>query len=144
MEKEYEYLKHVKLQPTKCNLCEGMVIFTSNSMVYGKEYGSGKMYYCTECKAYVGTHKDRPTIAMGILSDKPMRDLKHACHEIFDRRWKSARTLEERKARRRILYKRLAEKMDIPLESCHFGYFNMELLKKAYEILTSRDFVDIE
>lgn len=140
MKKEYEYLKNIDLQPKTCNLCGGLVIFTSNAMVYGKECGSGKMYFCTECKSYVGTHKDRPTIAMGILADKEMRDFKHECHETFDRRWKSAKTLDERKARRRILYKRLAEKMEIPLEYCHFGYFNMELLKKAYAVFTSSDF----
>ena len=138
---KYNYLKTVNLQPSECNLCGGMVVYTSNSLVYGQEHGSGKMYYCTSCKAYVGTHKDRPTIALGILADRQMREMKHNCHEVFDRRWQSAKTLEERKARRRLMYKRLADKLEIPVEHCHFGYFNTELLKKAYAVLTSQDFI---
>ena len=43
--------------PTVCNLCGGKVIYTSNARIYGKEYGSGKCYLCTNCGAYVGTHK---------------------------------------------------------------------------------------
>lgn len=50
----------MELKPKICNICNGKVIFTSNSLIYGREYGSGKMYYCTECGAYVGTHIPRP------------------------------------------------------------------------------------
>lgn len=60
---------HIDLQPTVCNLCGGKTILTSNSIIYGKQYGSGKCYYCTKCGAFVGTHVPRPTIALGILSD---------------------------------------------------------------------------
>lgn len=139
MRKEYEYLKKINLRPSTCNLCKGMVIFTSNALIYGKEYGSGKMYYCTECKSFVGTHKDRPTIALGILANKEMRNLKQSCHDVFDRRWKNEHSLEDRKFKRKLAYKNLANKLEIPVEYCHFGYFNIELLKKAYDILTHKD-----
>ena len=59
--------------PTVCNLCGGKVIYTSNARIYGKEYGSGKCYLCTNCGAYVGTHKPRPREALGLLADAKMR-----------------------------------------------------------------------
>lgn len=56
----------MNLNPTKCNICDGKVIYTSNKIIYGKEFGSGKCYYCTECGAYVGTHKSRSKEALGL------------------------------------------------------------------------------
>lgn len=60
----------IDLKPKKCNLCGGDVIYTSNKIIYGKEYGNGKMYYCTKCHAFVGTHKHEPWKAEGILNSK--------------------------------------------------------------------------
>lgn len=61
------------LHPTVCNLCGGSVVYTSNAEIYGREYGSGKCYLCTQCGAYVGTHKPRPQEALGLLADERMR-----------------------------------------------------------------------
>lgn len=33
----------IDIHPTKCNICGGKVIYTSNAEVYGREYGSD---YC--------------------------------------------------------------------------------------------------
>lgn len=70
----------IDLQPTKCNLCGGDVIFTSNAKVYGRTYGSGKCYLCTNCGAYVGTHGPRPMEALGLLADKEMGIPVKECH----------------------------------------------------------------
>lgn len=127
----------INLQPTKCNICGGKVIYTSNSMIYGKEYGSGKMYYCTNCGAYVGTHKPRPTEALGILGNEEMRELKMKCHYIFDQQWKNISNGKKRHYARVNAYKELAKALGIRLEECHFGYFDMEMLQKAYMILNN-------
>jgi hypothetical protein len=74
----------IDLCPTKCNICGGKVVYTSNAEIYGKEYGSGKCYLCQNCRAYVGTHKPRPKEALGVLADGRMRKGKMCCHEIFD------------------------------------------------------------
>lgn len=118
----------VYLQPTTCNLCGGNVIYTTNDRIYGKKYGSGYCYLCTACGAYVGTHRPRPKEALGILANERMKKGKRVCHEIFDKLWKNGRE-------RRVLYAKLAEEMGIPVEMCHFGYFDMEQLKRAYKIL---------
>lgn len=123
------------LFPKKCNLCRGDVVYISNSKIYGKEYGSGKCYYCTKCSAYVGTHKSRPKEALGILANAPMRDMKKKCHDIFDLKWKNMPTSKKRHKARFQAYKDLAEKLNIPSSQCHFGYFDMDMLTKVYGIL---------
>lgn len=125
----------IDLQPTKCNICGGAVIFTSNSRLYGREYGSGKMYYCTQCGAYVGTHKPRPEEALGILGNKEMRDMKMRCHALFDTKWKNEPTSRKRHIARKNAYQWLADKLGISVDDCHFGYFNMDMLNSAYKIL---------
>lgn len=125
----------MELMPTVCNLCHGKVIYTSNANIYGREYGSGKMYFCTNCYAYVGTHEPRPKEALGILADEPMRAMKVKCHELFDRSWKSKTGYEQKKRARKRAYQRLARQLGIDKEECHFGYFDLEMLNKAYRIL---------
>lgn len=112
----------INLEPTKCK-------------VYGKEYGSGRIYYCTRCHAYVGTHKPRPREALGILANPEMRALKSQCHTLFDPLWKCKPTQKECFKERKAAYRWLAEKMGIPRQECHFGYFNMDRLQQAYQIL---------
>lgn len=118
--------------PTTCNLCGGKVIYTSNAQIYGKEYGSGKCYLCTSCGAYVGTHKPRPREALGLLADARMRAGKQMCHAIFDSKWKGKPKAHKK---RQDLYRWLAQRMDIPIDDCHFGYFDLTQLRKAYKIL---------
>ena len=123
----------INLYPKICNLCGGKVIYTSNSAIYGKEYGSGKCYLCTVCGAYVGTHKPRPKEAFGLLANREMRDMKMKCHDLFDKKWKGKNN--RRKARRKA-YEELANRLEIPASDCHFGYFDMDLLNKAFDVLS--------
>lgn len=118
----------INLEPTECNLCGGKVIYTDNSLIYGKSYGSGKCYLCLSCGAYVGTHVSRPKEAFGILADHIMREGKRECHNLFDSMWNNRKG-------RRSLYERLAKEMNIPKEECHFGYFDLNQLFTAYNIL---------
>ena len=122
----------VDLHPTVCNICGGSVIYTSNDRVYGKKYGSGYCYLCTSCGAYVGTHVPRPRESLGLLADARMRKGKRMCHDLFDQKWKGK---EHGHKKRAAAYKWLAGEMGIPIEDCHFGYFNLEQLRAAYRIL---------
>jgi hypothetical protein len=122
----------VNLYPTVCNLCGGRVEYASNDRIYGKQYGSGYCYLCTTCGAYVGTHKPWPRKAMGILADEPMRKAKRNCHEIFDSKWQGQPKVHKK---RNDLYCWLAHELDIPEDMCHFGYFDLAMLQKAYAVL---------
>lgn len=123
----------VDKRPTKCNLCGGFVIYTTNDKIYGKKYGSGYCYLCTKCGAYVGTHKPRPKEALGILSNAEMRKMRMSCHGLFDSKWKGKKKGSKIRCQ---LYEKLADEMGIDLKNCHFGYFNMEELVKAYNIIS--------
>jgi hypothetical protein len=129
--------RHIEIEkePTKCNLCGGEVEYIKNSKIYGKSYGSGWCYHCKDCGAYVGTHKDRVAEAMGILANSEMRDMRSKCHKLFDEQWKNESASKKRHNKRWSSYRRLAEALDIDLDSCHFGYFDMEMMNKAYEIM---------
>ena len=133
----------INAKPTKCNLCGGVVVYASNSVIYGKEYGSGKCYLCKECGAYVGTHRPRPTEALGLLADKEMRDMKMKCHDLFDKKWRFEKNSRKRHIARRKAYAELADKLNISVNECHFGYFDINMLNKAYGILsTGSDSID--
>lgn len=105
-----------------------VTLYTSNSVIYGKEYGNGRVYKCTGCDAYVGVHTGTE-IPLGRLANKELRQLKSKCHSLFDPAWK------EKKIKRRQAYSILAYKMSIPVNECHFGWFDKDLLNKAINIL---------
>jgi len=130
----------IDLYPKKCNICGGKVIYIDNVVIYGKPYGSGKCYLCTECGAYVGTHKPRPREALGLLANEEMRKLKMACHDIFDCFWKNK---PKANIKRSQMYSWLAKELGIEMKYCHFGYFDLEMLKKAYEILKELSFKEV-
>lgn len=126
----------INTQPEICNICGGKVIYTSNARVYhGREYGSGYCYLCLNCGAYVGTHEPRPREALGLLADASMRKGKIMCHDLFDTMWRGKK---HAKKERDKLYRWLAKEMGIPVEDCHFGYFNIDQLRQAYRILKQR------
>ena len=124
----------VNLQPTECNLCGGAVEYISNAAIYGRKYGSGFCYRCRACRAYVGTHETRPKEAFGILANAEMREWKMKCHAVFDNLWQFQH-VKARKLCRKIYYELLADKLGIDKKDCHFGYFDMPMLKRAYEII---------
>ena len=118
----------IPFRPTVCNCCGGKVVYIENRQIYGRRYGSGYCYFCTCCGAYVGTHAYAPQIAMGILADRDMRELKMFCHNIFDKMWKDQRS-------RTRAYRCLSKAMNITFNECHFGYFDRSKLVKAQKIL---------
>lgn len=123
----------IPLKPKVCNICGGKVIFVSNSLIYGKEYGSGKCYLCMKCQSFVGTHKPWPNIALGILANKPMREGKKYCHALFDPLWQNQK--KKKTLKRNALYKWLTKEMGLPENMGHFGYFDLTQLRQAYRIL---------
>ena len=123
----------INTQPEICNICGGKVIYTSNAAIYhGRQYGSGYCYLCLSCGAYVGTHAPRPREALGLLADEPMRKGKMLCHTLFDSMWRGKKNARHKRSR---AYCWLAGEMGIPVEDCHFGYFDIHQLRKAYLIL---------
>lgn len=69
---------------------------------------------------------------MGILADDAMRKGKKMCHAIFDSFWKGKPKAQKK---RKDLYSWLSNEMQVPIDDCHFGYFDIFQLRKAYVIL---------
>ena len=114
--------------PEICVYCGAPVIFTSNAQIYGREYGNGRCYKCTECDAYVGVH-DGTYIPLGRLADRELRALKKRCHYIFDPVWQGKRLRRDR------AYNRLAQLLGIRPEHCHFGWFDKDMLLRCLAIM---------
>ncbi len=118
--------------PTKCQLCQGKVIYGRCEDFGIKPFQSGFCYVCTKCGAYVGTHKHAPQKALGVLGDKDIRSLRALCHKELE---KHCQSLDGRN----LFYYRLGVAMGYknPKEECHFGYMSKEDLTKAYVIMNT-------
>lgn len=119
--------------PTVCNVCGGKVIYGKMEEFGIKPFQSGKCYVCTECGAYVGTHKNTPEEALGTLAHKRVRGMRAACHEELERHCGSLDG-------RNLFYLRLGEEMGYkdPKTECHFGHMDESELQKALEIMTTK------
>ena len=113
--------------PKVCNICGGEVELVLKTAIYGHNlrYNSGSpyLYHCKKCGATVGTHKTRPHVAMGLLANKEMAEMRQKAHDMFDKFWKNAKD-------RTVCYQKLAEEMKIPFEECHFARFTLEQIAK--------------
>lgn len=114
--------------PEVCPYCGDAVVFTSNAEIYGREYGNGKCYRCTNCDAYVSVHSGT-AIPKGRLADRELRALKKEAHGLFDPIWQTDRR------KRDVAYGWLAKQMGIPERECHFGWFDKEQTLLAISIL---------
>ena len=114
--------------PKHCGLCGGDVKFANNKAVYGTKIGNGYIYLCKKCGAYVGTYRPNSRVAIGVLSNKVMRNLKMDCHKLFDHMDFDGRTIDRR-------YSWFQRTLNIPSLQCRFGYFELDTL------VTVRDFL---
>ena len=93
--------------------------------LYGRSYGDWPWAYrCKGCGSYVGMHPFT-NIPLGTLATTEMREARKRCKSPFEALYKSGRLT------RSDAYKRLAEKLGIEHEACHFGWFDVEMCLKA-------------
>lgn len=124
--------------PQKCNICGGKVVLTDNYKVNKFVlHGSGKSYVCLRCGARVGTHPKQPDRALGILATPKMARERIACHKIFNKLWQKKPHAKKKKSK---AYKELSVILGIPMQDCHFAYFDMEMLLKAHEAVSKMSY----
>lgn len=116
----------------KCPYCGAEVVLRDASYIYSsnksKEYG--KFWVCSnypKCNSYVGCHKDTDT-PLGRLANPRLRCLKMEAHKQFDPLWKSELMT------RRQAYKWLSEQLNIPVEKCHIGMFDVKECQKVIHL----------
>jgi len=118
--------------PTDCRYCGMDVELVNHSEIYGREYGDWPYaYLCRCCWAYVGLHPftDLP---LGTLADRFLRSARKAHKRYFlDLQRKNDWSRKE-------AYRFLASRMGIPVEDCHWGWFEIEDCEKAGAICRAK------
>ena len=114
--------------PKNCNCCKSKKIrIVHHSEIYGSEKGKWPwVYFCDTCHAYVGLHP-YTHIPLGFLADKKTREARMKCKRPFEVLFK------EMGMARADAYQTLADELGIKKESCHFGWFDISMCKKAKE-----------
>lgn len=118
--------------PEVCPHCRAAVRFVNNAEVYGQEYGEWPwMYLCQnrECRAYVGAHP-HTNIPLGTLATPAIRSARKAAKDAFNPLWQTGQMT------RREAYTWLAARLDIPVATCHFGWFDEAQCQKVLAALT--------
>lgn len=88
---------------------------------------------CPKCGAYVGCHRGTQ-IAKGRLANPNLRQLKIQAHFYFDQIWRN------KAMGRKEAYSWLAEKLSLPVEFTHIGWFNDQTCKDV--IYYSKQFLN--
>jgi len=120
----------------RCPYCGFEAELVDSSEVYhGVSYGM--VWLCRPCDAYVGTHKNSQRHApLGRLANKELRVWKMAAHAAFDPLWqaKIERDGCTKSEARQAGYGWLAGKLDIDVNQCHIGMFDVDMCKRVCEI----------
>jgi len=121
-------MNNIHIRKVRCPYCKKQTLFQSNDVLYGFKVGTGWIYRCAPCDAYVGCHKNgRP---YGTPANKELRNARIAAHTTFDKLWIGS---DDAKAERSMYYRQLATFMKKPLEKTHIGMFSLEECKKVEE-----------
>lgn len=125
------------MKPTICPYCGSPVNFRDSKMIYGISYGM--VYICSQypkCDAFVGVHKHNKE-ALGRLANHELREWKKKAHRYFDPIWeyRKKRTNDLNSLSKAYLW--LANRLDINVESCHIGMFDVDKCVKVVAICKS-------
>lgn len=122
----------------KCPYCGADVLIKDASFVYqhtAKAKQWGKIWVCSnypKCDAYVGCHKGTE-IPLGRLANARLRTLKKEAHKQFDPIWKSGFMSRKR------AYEWLSDMLDMDIEDCHIGMFDIKQCQEVIHICGRQD-----
>jgi hypothetical protein len=130
-----------------CPYCNSDIIYVDSIKIYRRSHGM--IYLCSDyplCMSWVGVHPGTH-YPLGRLANKELRKLKKIVHSWFDPIWKyllksniinpNTNELFWKHEARNDTYKWLAFKMNIKIDDCHIGMFDIEQCKQAIEIIKS-------
>ena len=122
------------LQGLICPYCNKPTEHLPDTAAYNQSYGS-MIYLCRDCDAYVGCHKNKPTVALGRLANAELRQAKIQAHKYFDNLWQRRIDADCTKGHARgKAYKWLRGEMNLTAELCHIGMFDVEQCNRVVEI----------
>jgi hypothetical protein len=108
-----------------CPYCGKEAKWCENKEIYGKNYGKSYMcYYCKECNAYVGCHKNTRK-PLGTMANAELREWRKKAHANIDPLWKSG------SIKRKTVYKLLNKFFG---KEIHIGGSDIEMCKRISAI----------
>lgn len=117
--------------PDHCPNCGCDVLLVNNREIYGREYGDWPYAYrCVDhrgCDSYVGLHPNTD-LPLGTLANKPTREARKTYKSFF---------FQLQRARgwsRKQAYAWLTQRMGIPPDQCHWGFFGVAQAELAGSI----------
>ena len=116
--------------PEVCPYCGSPVEIVHHREVYGRAFSAWPwLYRCAgspACDSYVGMHP-YTAIPLGTLADPATRDARKNCKPAFEALWRGDCSF----LTRREAYRALADRLGIPVEQCHFAWFDIAACWKA-------------
>lgn len=126
--------------PKSCTFCKGEVAIVHHNDIFGRACGDWPwVYACQSCDARVGMHP-QTNIPLGTLADHELREVRKRAKAPFQLLHESGLMS------RREAYQALADELSIPVNTCHFGWFNLkqcELAEAAAQEIYHRSFARV-
>lgn len=111
-----------------CCYCDKPTNFVDSSVIYGQSYGM--IYYCSDCRAYVGVHKGS-SVSLGRVANSYLRKRKKIAHKFFDHIWQVKKILHNEPRARDLAYAWLSKNLQIHPSHTHIGYFDIDYCEKT-------------
>lgn len=118
-----------------CPYCGRPPVLVSSHVKYGDDFGL--IYLCHPCDAWVGVHKGTH-LSLGRLANADLREAKKLAHLYFDKIAKTGLINQiwpkiiPNTSNRSKAYLWLSEQMNIPVEFCHIGMFDID---ECYQVV---------
>src|SRR5690606_15084127 len=109
-----------------CPYCGGKSEHADSAIVYG--FSAGMIYVCRPCGAWVGTFKGFPSVAIGRLANRELRETRRRAYEHFECLYKRGHMPKSQ------AYQWLAKQLRIPAKECHLGWFDLKQCQKVIEV----------
>jgi hypothetical protein len=134
-------------QPPTCPACDGRRCrLTDGAEIYPhrRDLHTKPIWVCDVCRGYVGCHPGT-TDALGTPADAQLRRAREILHnQMIDPLWQTADACGEyapeddkarhviRQAARGRVYRFLADHLEIPVDQCHVGMFDLDQCRRAW------------
>lgn len=129
--KNYSNKKHI----VYCPYCDKETELVDSKEIYGNR-SYGWAYLCRDCWAYVGCH-NKTKIPLGLPANEETRNWRMKTHAMFDPLWKVDVTngMITKSDRRKLLYKKVSELMNLEPYQTHIAMFNVEQCQELISLI---------
>lgn len=129
--KNYSNKKHI----VYCPYCDKETELVDSKEIYGNR-SYGWAYLCRDCWAYVGCH-NKTKIPLGLPANEETRNWRMKAHAMFDPLWKVDVTngMITKSDRRKLLYKKVSELMNLESYQTHIAMFNVEQCQELISLI---------